>query len=76
MLIIPSLVSSREAEKIPDIPDLFNEEVFLKFKGIKLDKSLQSFKCFIFDLIISIPCSVEHTGNFGMLIDKKFFCIM
>ena len=29
----------------------------------------------VFDLIISIPCSVVQTGNFGILMDKKFFLI-
>ena len=64
----PSLTSSSDPEKIPDIPDFFD---FLEDKnlfGINLLISFQSVSELINDLILLIPSSVEKIGNIGMLI--------
>jgi len=64
----PSLTSSSDPEKIPDIPAFFD---FLEDKnlfGINLLISFQSVSELINDLILLIPSSVEKIGNIGMLI--------
>ena len=40
------------------------------------DKFFHSDSFFMLFFIISIPCSVVHTGSFGIFMDKKFFFII
>ena len=71
ILISPSLVSSSDPEKSPHKPVFISLLFFLNREGISSEISHQSFNFFILDFIISTPCSVVQTGNFGIFIDKN-----